>query len=111
MPWLLSCLIYRFEYHKTCFSEEDNSTVVLPCMKALEKKKLIQKCLNAFLPPDNLNKVQRNSPRVIPTLISCIMNLRLPVQLDSLSKMILLTAVTVNPSVAAKHFQHLEGWA
>lgn len=63
-----------------------------------------------FLPPDNLNKVQRNSLRVIPALVSCIMNLKLPVQLGSLSKMVLLIAVNVNPSVSARDLQHLEGW-
>lgn len=67
MPCLLFCLTYRLEYHKSCFSEEGNSTVVLLCMKAVEKKKLIQKCINFFLPPVNVNKVQRYSPRVFQT--------------------------------------------
>lgn len=64
-----------------------------------------------FLPRINLNKVQRYSPRVTVTLISCTMNLRLPMQLGSLSKIVLLTAVTVNPSVSARDLQQLEGLA
>lgn len=55
---MFTFLPYRFEYHKSCFSEEDNFTVVLLCVKAVGKKKLMQKCINAFfLSPVNLNKV------------------------------------------------------
>lgn len=52
MPCSLFCLTYRFEYHRSCFSEEDNSTVVLLCMKAVEKNKLLQKYINAFFTPN-----------------------------------------------------------
>lgn len=51
IPCLLFYLTYSFEYHKSCFSEEGGTTVVLLCMKAVEKKKLIQKCINAFFTP------------------------------------------------------------
>lgn len=40
-----------------CFLEEDNSVVLLPCMKAVVKEKLMQKSVNAFFVTlDNLKE-------------------------------------------------------
>lgn len=50
-------------------------------MKAVVIEKLIQKAVNAFLHAGNLNGMQTNSPRVIKTLVFCMVNLRLPVKL------------------------------